>query len=365
MPTAAPPRAASAHRPLIVMVTALLGTAVACTRPTATPAAAPSDGARTFEIIGHRGAAGLAPENTLASFSRACAVGVNGIELDVHLSADHQVVVHHDYALHPDLTRDRSGAYSITDPRPLLRSLPLPALREYDVGRVRPHSEYATRHPEQRAADGSRIPTLDEVITLFMRECAPPTRLVVEIKTDPTQPAVSAAPPQLVARTLGVLRARKVTGRTQIIAFDWRVAMLVHRDAPDIPTSILTGEGRTEQDGNTVQIGRVGASPWMGGLDVDDFGGSVPRAILAAGGRNWSPNAASLTRERLAEAHRLGVRVYPYTVNDTTEMRRLLALGVDGITTDRPDLLRAVVSCGATPPVPRPSFPCSARSSAR
>ena len=164
------------------MVTALLGTAVACTRPTATPAAAPSDGARTFEMIGHRGAAGLAPENTLASFSRACAVGVNGIELDVHLSADDQVVVHHDYALHPDLTRDRSGAYSITDPRPLLRSLPLPALREYDVGRVRPHSEYAARHPEQRAADGARIPTLDEVITMFLRECAPPTRLVVEIK---------------------------------------------------------------------------------------------------------------------------------------------------------------------------------------
>ena len=365
MPTAARPRAAFPQRPLIMMATALLGTATACTRPTATPAATLSGAARAFEIIGHRGAAGLAPENTLASFSRACAVGVDGIELDVHLSADEHVVVHHDYALHPDLTRDRAGAYSITEPRPLLRSLPLPALREYDVGRVRPTSEYAARHPEQRAADGARIPTLDEVITLFLRDCTPPTRLVVEIKTDPTQPAVSAAPQQLVARTLDVLRTRKVTNRTQIIAFDWRVAMQVHRDAPDIPTSILTGEGRTEKDGNTVQIGRAGASPWMGGLDVDDFGGSVPRAIRSAGGRNWSPNAASLTRERLAEAHRLGVRVYPYTVNDTTEMRRLLELGVDGITTDRPDLLRTVVNCDAAPTARHPSFPCSARRSAR
>ena len=58
------------------------------------------------EIIGHRGAAGLAPENTLASFSRACAIGVSGIELDVHLTADGAVVVHHDYALNPDLTGD-------------------------------------------------------------------------------------------------------------------------------------------------------------------------------------------------------------------------------------------------------------------
>lgn len=312
----------------------------ACARPSAlrpvTPATRP-------EIIGHRGAAGLAPENTLAAFARACAVGVDGIELDVHLTADDQLVVHHDYALHPDLTRDSTGAWSIAEPRPLLRHTALRDLRTYDVGRLRPGSEYAARHPEQRAADGERVPTLDEVITLFGTACAPPTRLVVEIKTDPTQPNASATPEALVQRTVATLRTRGVAARAQIIAFDWRVLMAAHREAPDIPTSMLTVEGRTERDGNTVQVGRDGASPWMGGLDVDYYAGSVPRAIRAVGGRNWSPNAASLTPRRIAEAHRLGVRVFPWTVNDTTEMRRLLDLGVDGITTDRPDLLRAVL----------------------
>lgn len=294
-------------------------------------------------IIGHRGAAGLAPENTLAAFSRGCREGANGIELDVHVTADGALVVHHDYALHPDLTRDSVGAYSIRDPRPQLHTMTLSAIRTYDVGRLRAGSDYAKRHPEQQSADGERIPTLDETITRFQRDCAPPARLVVEIKTDPTQPTFSAAPDDVVRRTVEVLRARGVTKRTQIIAFDWRAIMAAHRLAPEIATSVLTAEGRTERDWNTIQIGRAGASEWMGGLDVDTVGGSVPRAIRAIGGRNWSPNAGNVTRERVEEAHRLGVRVFPWTVNDTTEMRRLLALGVDGITTDRPDLLRALL----------------------
>lgn len=328
------------HAPRIAVALLTVATLAACARPTALPPVTP---ATRPDIIGHRGAAGLAPENTLAAFARACAVGVDGIELDVHLSADDQLVVHHDYSLHPDLTRDSVGAWSIRDPRPLLLAMPLRDIRRYDVGRLRPGSDYAKRHPQQRATDGERIPTLDEVITLFARDCAPPTRLVVEIKTDPTQPAVSATPERLVQRTVATLRARGVADRTQIIAFDWRVLMAAHRAAPDIPTSFLTGEGRTERDWNTVQIGRAGASPWLGGLDVDAHGGSVPRAIIHAGGRNWSPNAPSVTRERVEEAHRLGVRVFPWTVNDTTEMKRLLDLGVDGITTDRPDLLQQLL----------------------
>jgi glycerophosphoryl diester phosphodiesterase len=325
---------------LLIQLAACARPATRATPPIVLPAVAPTT---RPEIIGHRGAAGLAPENTLAAFSRACAVGVDGIELDVHLSADDAIVVHHDYTLHPELTRDSVGAWSITEPRPLLRALPLAAIRRYDVGRLRPGSDYTRRHPDQQAADGERIPTLDEAITRFLRDCAPPTRLVVEIKTDPTQPALGAGPDELVRRTVARLRARQVMARTQLIAFDWRAIVAAHREAPALPTSVLTAEGRTERDWNTIEAGRAGASPWMGGLDVDDVQGSVPRAIRRIGGRHWSPNAASVTRARVEEAHALGVRVYPWTVNDTTEMRRLLDLGVDGITTDRPDLLRALL----------------------
>jgi glycerophosphoryl diester phosphodiesterase len=294
------------------------------------------------EIIGHRGAAGLAPENTLPAFARACAVGVDGIELDVHRTADGVLVVHHDYALHPDLTRDSTGTYSITDPRPLLKDMQSPALRRYDLGRLRAGSDYAKRHPEQVPVDGTRLPTFDEVITLFLRDCAPPTRLVVEIKSDPTHPEYSAAPADVAALVVTQLRARGVAARAQIIAFDWRAVMASQRLAPEIPTSYLTFEGKQPSDWNTIEIGRPGAAAWMGGFDVDDHGGSVPRAIAAAGGRNWSPNFGNVTKERVAEAHALGLKVYVWTVDAIEDMERMLDLGVDGITTDRPDRLREV-----------------------
>ncbi len=327
-----------------------VGVVVLATTPCITFAGAqPATSTRPFAIIGHRGAAGLAPENTLAAFRRACAIGVDGIELDVHLTADSVLVVHHDYTLHPDLTRDANGGFTITDPRPLLRASTLQALRVYDVGRLRPGSDYAAKHPEQQPADGERIPTLDEVITLFRAECARPARLVVEIKTDPTKPRLSAAPEEVVRRTIAQLRARGVSDRVQIIAFDWRAVMAAQRLAPEIPTSYLTFEGKDSTEWNSIEIGRPGAAAWMGGLDVDAYGGSVPQAIAAAGGTAWSPYFRNVTPERLAEAHALGLRVYPWTVNDAVEMRRLVELGVDGITTDRPDLLRAVRSGGRAP----------------
>lgn len=296
--------------------------------------------AQRVEVIGHRGAAALAPENTLAAFRRACAIGVDGIELDVHLTSDSVLVVHHDYALHPDLARDAAGNWIPDKERPLLRELTLAQIRAYDVGRIRPGSDYTKRHPLQLPSDGERVPTLDEVITLFQAECAPPTRLVVEIKTDPTQPTFSAPPSVVADRTVAQLKRRGVATRSQIISFDWRPLQRVQQIAPEMSTSYLTFEGKEEKDWNTIEVGRPGGSPWMAGLDVDAFGGSVPRAIHAAGGRNWSPNSANVNAQVLAEAHQLGLKVYVWTVNAKPDMDRFIKLGVDGITTDHPDFLR-------------------------
>ncbi len=302
--------------------------------------------AQRVTIIGHRGAAGLAPENTLAAFRRACEIGVDGIELDVHLTADNVLVVHHDYALHPDLARERTGAYIADASRPLLRALTLAQLQQYDVGRLRPGSDYARKHPEQVAADGARIPTLDAVISLFEQRCQPPTRLVVEIKTDPTQPTASAHPAEVADSTVAHLRRRGVAARAQVISFDWRALRRIQSIAPEISTSYLTFEGT---DWNTIEVGQPGASAWMAGLDIDEHGGSVPRAIVAAGGRNWSPHAGNVNATKLAEAHRLGLRVYVWTVNAMADMKQLVELGVDGITTDRPDLVRELLNELARP----------------
>ena len=92
-----------------------------------------------------------------------------------------------------------------------------------------------------------------------------------------------------------------------------------------------------------MEIGNPGASAWLGGLDVDDYAGSVPRTVQAIGAKVWSPAALDLTDQLIAEAHALGLKVIPWTVNDPKDMERAAALGVDGLITDYPDRLRAVL----------------------
>jgi len=122
--------------------------------------------AKKCYIIGHRGAAGLAPENTLSAFKRACEIGVDAVELDVFLTADSKMVVHHDYTLNPDIARAPQGEW-LSRPGPAIKDLTLAKLKTYDVGRLKPGTRYARRYPEQQPVDGERIPTLEDPV------CAP------------------------------------------------------------------------------------------------------------------------------------------------------------------------------------------------
>ena len=96
---------------------------------------------------------------------------------------------------------------------------------------------------------------------------------------------------------------------------------IVRRIAPEIATVALTDQQPGE---DTIEVGRPGPSPWLGGLDVDDFGGSVPKLVHASGARVWSPNYRDLDARLVAEAHALGLAVVPWTVNEPAEMRRVL-----------------------------------------
>ena len=110
----------------------------------------------SLDIQGHRGARGLAPENTLPAFARALSLGVTTLELDCAVTKDGVVVVSHDPALNPDITRGPDGKWLETT-SPAIWSLTYAELQRYDVGRVNPASAYAKRWPEQRPVDGTRI----------------------------------------------------------------------------------------------------------------------------------------------------------------------------------------------------------------
>ena len=304
---------------------------------------------RRFDLQGHRGARGLAPENTLAAFARALSLGVTTLELDTVVTRDGVVVVSHDATLNPDLTRGPDGKW-LEAPGPLILTLTRAELRRYDVGRLRPQSLYALRFPEQVGVDGASIPTLAEVYALAKKAGNTAVRFNVETKLDPTKPGETPPPEPFAEAVLAVVRAAGALARTSIQSFDWRTLRHVQGIAPEVETCYLTVQAGEDH----IQAGQPGASPWLAGLDVDDHGASVPRLVKAAGGGCWSPNSRDLTKETLAEAHRLGLRVVPWTVNQPEEMAALIELGVDGLISDRPDLARRVMGEKHLP-LPRPT----------
>lgn len=304
-----------------------------------------------FDLEAHRGGRALLPENTLPAFANALSMGVDTLELDMGVTKDGVVVVSHERGLNPDITRGPDGAY-IPKGIPFL-GLTFEEVGRYDVGRIKPDSAYARAFPDQRPIDGTRIPSLAQVFALVRKSGDAHVRLNIETKIDPGHPEETVDPERFVTAVLDLLKREGFEDRVMIQSFDWRTLRLVQDRAPRIPTVYLTIE---KGDAPNVRLDKP--SPWTAGFDPMRFGGSLPQAIKAAGGRIWSPLALDVTPERLAEAHGLGLEVVVWTVNRREDMARLIAMGVDGIISDKPDLLRAVmIENGLTPPKPAPVSP--------
>ena len=305
----------------------------------------------SFDIEAHRGGRALRPENTLPSFANALSMGVDTLELDMGVTKDGVLVVSHERGLNPDLARAPDGRYLTTE-IPFVK-LTLAEVRQYDVGQIRPGSAYAARFPDQLAVPGTRIPTLAEVFALVRRSGDRHVRLNIETKIDPAHPEESPDPQHFVAAVLELLRGEQFSDRVMIQSFDWRTLLLVQKQAPTIPTVYLTQQ--SEPDPN---IYRDKPSRWTAGFDPQDHGGSVPRTVKAAGGAIWSPDYHDVDARSIAEAHQLGLPVVVWTVNRPEDMARLIDLGVDGIISDRPDLLRAAAAKkGIRLPLPAPVSP--------
>lgn len=296
-------------------------------------------GERLFDLQGHRGARGLWPENTLGGFERALGLGVSTFELDCAMTRDGVVVVSHDPQLNPEHTRDGHGNF-LARPGPVICDVDYAELARYDVGRIRPGSDYQRAHPQQQALDGERIPRLADLFALVDRLGNRLVRFNIEVKSFPLQPELSAPPEPFVRALIGVIDAAGVGARCTVQCFDWRVLNLMHRLKPGAATGALTDQQGAD---DTLFLDARAPSPWLGGLDAREFGGSVPRLAQASGAQTWSPDYLDLRAAQVVEAQQLGLLVVPWTVNEPADMQRLLAMDVDGIITDRPDLLRSIL----------------------
>lgn len=302
--------------------------------------------ATTFDLQGHRGARGLAPENTLAAFAKGLSVGVTTLEMDAAITKDDVVVVSHDPALNPSITRGPDGAW-LAERGPRIKDLTYAELQRYDVGRLKPDTPYAKSYPDQVAIDGTRIPRLSEVFDLVKRSGNRDVQFDIETKVFPLAPGDTIAPEAFARRLIAEIRRAGMERRTMLQSFDWSTLQVVQKEAPEIRTvylsirrpaldNLCSGPAKGKPQ---APIAECEPSPWTAGFQLRDHG-SVAKMVKAARGHTWSPFHGDLTEAEVREAQGLGLRVVPWTVNDPDPIAKVLALGVDGIISDRPDRVR-------------------------
>ncbi len=314
----------------------------------------PADGS-SLDVQAHRGGLGLRPESSLAAFTNALQLGVTTLELDVQISEDGRAVVTHDRRANPVVCRDTDPAVPGDAEFPyvgkLVKDLTVAQLSMLDCGTRRPDDPRVDPVVDtQIPVPGARIVQLDDVFALVHKVGAGGehgVRLNVETKVEAGAPGETAPREQFVQLTVDAVRQAGLIENVSIQSFDWDALKRVREIEPRLVIVALVDPG-------LLQIGRPGASPWLGGIDIDDFGGdpvsaaasfdadaispvhSDPqtRSVLDAGYRPYT------TVEMVDAAHAAGMRVIPWTVNDITTMRHLIDMHVDGIITDYPDRLR-------------------------
>jgi len=303
--------------------------------------------ALAIDLQGHRGARGLAPENTLTAFATALSLGVTTLELDTGITKDGVVVIAHDMELNPDITRDKNGTW-LSRRGSAIHTLTFTDLQQYDVGRIKPGTDYSKQFPEQKAADGSRIPSLPDLFALVKKAGNGEVRFNIETKLSPLAPANAPDPESFAQTLLKVIREAGMIKRVTIQSFDWRILQVVQRITPEVPTVYLTVQ---RQSFDNILADKSDGSPWTAGVQHKEHG-SVPKMVKAAGGKIWSPFFGDLTERALKEAKDLGISVVVWTVNDSTQITKMIDFGVDGIITDRPDVARDVMMKRGMPPPP-------------
>ncbi len=231
-----------------------------------------------IHVVGHRGARGIMPENTLLGFEWTIRMGVNALEFDVMITEDEVPVIVHNHHLNRDITRMGSGAW-IDTPEPRISELTYEQLAQFDVGGLNIASDYGQRFPEQIFINGQVVPKLDDLLRLVNRPEFRHVHLMLEIKSDPDLPDHRERQARTVAAIVAVVRAHNIQSRTILHSFDWEMLRMCQIEAPEMPTSFLSHLPKPQDGGDPVSAFDVHVANLP----------SVPKAVAEAGGYIWAP----------------------------------------------------------------------------
>jgi len=267
-----------------------------------------ADGAaRALEVHGHRGSRGTRPEDTLPAFEEALRAGVDVLELDLGVTRDNVLVVSHDQHVNQDICLGPEGKKIET--APLINSLTLEELKQYDCGAL-PNPKF----PAQLPVPGARIPTLAEVFDLAAASKHPGASKVkfnIETKIDPGQPGNSPAPAAFAKLVADLVKKYALEERVIVQSFDYRTL---------------------------AEIKKLSARILRAQLTSDDLVAPAD-AVNSGKAQILSPFFQWINKDVVDQAHKAGIQVVPWTLNEPADWDKALAYGVDGIITDYPQAL--------------------------
>jgi glycerophosphoryl diester phosphodiesterase len=304
-----------------------------------------------FDLQAHRGGIGMTTEESLEGFGKAIRLGVSTLELDTQVTKDEKVVVNHDRQISAQKCRDTAP---LTPGDPMypyvgkyIKDLTLAQIKTMNCG-----YQQLPGFPKQEQIKGFRMVELKDVLDLVKSYHAKQVTLNIETKVEAGAPEQTAPRELFVRRVFEEIRASGIERQVTIQSFDWGALMAMHRLAPLWPLVALTNY-------DFLQVGQPGASPWLGGIDADDYGGDFVRAAAAVPGVTaLSPNYGFPQNGKVGDpgfrfypdaamvsaAHARDLKVIPWTCDDPATVEALMDMGVDGIITNYPNRVRQIMA---------------------
>ncbi|MGV9929472.1 glycerophosphodiester phosphodiesterase family protein [Streptomyces olivaceoviridis] len=304
-----------------------------------------------FDLQAHRGGIGMTTEESLEGFGKAMRLGVTTLELDTHVTKDRKVVVNHDRQISAQKCKDTAP---VTPGDPMypyvgkyIKDLTLAQIKTMDCG-----YQQLPGFPEQEQIKGHRMVELKDVLNLVKSYNARQIKLNIETKVEAGAPEQTAPRELFVRRVYEEIHASGIEDQVTIQSFDWGALKEMHKLAPKYPLVALTNY-------DFLQVGKPGASPWLGGIDADDYDGDFVKAAAAVPGVTALSPVYGFPQDgvvsdpdfrfyvdgkMVSEAHKRGLKVVPWTCDDPATIEALMDMGIDGIITNYPNRVRDIMA---------------------
>lgn len=270
-----------------------------------------------FDIQGHRGCRGLMPENTIAAMKKALDLGVTTLEMDVVITKDNKVVVSHEPWMEKEITTKPDGSFILSNTEAMelnIYKMNYEEVKKYDVG-MKPHPRFP-QQAKMKAYKPLLGDLLDSIADYMKMSRRPLPYFNIETKSLPAgDNKFHPAPAEFAELLMKVIKGKGIEDRVIIQSFDRRSLIYFHEKYPAIKTSLLI-EDNEERDFDG-QLKALGFTPAI-----------------------YSPNATMVDEDLVKLCHEKGMKIIPWTVNDNKGIKKLKKMGVDGIITDYPDLLK-------------------------